>query len=277
MKGSVLIRTGKMRLLNVHSLELEEFFDQHIPPYAILSHRWSFDEVTYKDMKKHRIKDGLGYKKITDCAAFVKGRGRYESFAHQDRAIDWVWIDTCCIDKRSSAELTEAINSMWQWYKQAVYCVAYLGDVPSLKYGYDNAVNEFKSSAWFTRGWCLQELLAPLRVIFCNREWVIIGEKNASQGGGSTHPLLTAEISEAASIPERFLRNPISINSASVAMKMSWASRRHTTRVEDMAYSLMGLFDVNMPLLYGEGSKAFVRLQHEIIKQSDDEYRRPLK
>ena len=258
-----------MRLLNVHTLGLEEFFDQQIPPYAILSHRWSFDEFTYKDMKKGRMKDGLGYKKITECAAFVKGRGRYESFAHGNRAIDWVWIDTCCIEKRSSAELTEAINSMWQRYKQAVYCVVYLGDVPSLKYGYDNAVNEFKSSAWFTRGWCLQELLAPSRVIFCNREWEVIGEKSASRGGGSTHPMLTAEISEAALIPERFLRNPATISSASVAMKMSWASRRQLTRVEDMAYSLLGLFDVNMPLLYGEGTKAFLRLQQEIIKQSD--------
>ena len=175
----------------------------------------------------------------------------------KSRGFDWVWIDTCCIDKKSSAELSEAINSMFRWYAEAQECYAYLSDV-RLTPGLQDFRKNFKQSAWFTRGWTLQELLAPADVILLDRAWYRIGTKQE----------LLAEISAATGIGVQHLKD---MRTASVATKMSWVSRRQTSRVEDIAYCLLGLFDVNMPLLYGEGRKAFLRLELEIIKKSDDE------
>jgi hypothetical protein len=239
-----------MRLLNTSTLEFKEFFKP--PSYAILSHRWGVDEVSFSDYESKRNLWGPGYQKIVSCCHFARQRSH-----------EWVWIDTCCIDKRSSAELSEAINSMWEWYSKAQECYAHLSDVTSLSQEKPFHSDSGKPSAWFTRGWTLQELLAPRKVIFCNSDWKVIGQK--------ADPALLAEITKITSIPSRCLSSHFSLNNASVAQKFSWASRRVTTRAEDMAYCLLGLVGVNMPLLYGEGDKAFLRLQQEIIRQSDDE------
>ena len=142
-----------MRLLHTTRLEFEEFYDDQIPRYAILSHRWGRDEVSYQDFLAGRKLDGAGDKKILACCRYAAG----------DRdmvPINWVWIDTCCIDKSSSAELAEAINSMFRWYQNASICYAYLSDVK--KSNQENLTkSEFESSQWFTRGWTLQELIAP--------------------------------------------------------------------------------------------------------------------
>ena len=179
--------------------------------------------------------------------------------ASRPTAFEWVWIDTCCIDNTSSAELSEAINSMSRWYAGARVCYAHLSDVRCTgDAGKD--MKAFRDSVWFTRGWTLQELLAPVNVVFFDHTWKEIGTKFSLKDdlrlatGISPHAFLTPG-----------WRN------CCIAHRMSWASKRKTTRLEDMAYCLMGLFDVNMPLLYGEGDKAFVRLQMEIIKKSDDE------
>jgi hypothetical protein len=172
------------------------------------------------------------------------------------------WIDSCCIDKTSSAELSEAINSMFRWYQNAQVCYAYLSDVPAIEdLDHYRKDSEFRRSKWFTRGWTLQELLAPEIVVFYNHDWVEIGTK----------ALMSGVIRSITNIDRGFLMGESEIKPACVAQKMSWASRRKTTRLEDTAYCLMGLFDVNMPLLYGEGEKAFYRLQLEIIKNSSDE------
>lgn len=236
-----------MRLLHTESLEFKEFFDSKVPKYAILSHKWEEKgEVSFQDFEKGKEQGWLGFKKITSCCVLAKSRG-----------FDWVWIDTCCIDKKSSAELSEAINSMFRWYAGAGECYAYLSDV-RLTQGLDFR-ESFAESAWFTRGWTLQELLAPDNVIFLDCAWDRIGTKNE----------LLAEISAATGIGDQYLKkiHP----RASVATRMSWVSRRQTSRVEDIAYCLLGIFDVNMPLLYGEGRKAFLRLELEILKKSDDE------
>ena len=184
-----------------------------------------------------------GYQKIRECCRIAKERDKTE----------YVWIDTCCIDQTSSAELSEAINSMYDWYKHAHICYAYLADV-SLKES-----KQFGESVWFKRGWTLQELLAPSMVEFYDQDWECLGQRN----------ILYDEISNATGIKREHLLNP---HHASVAQKMSWASNRDTTRKEDMAYCLLGLFQVNMPVFYGEGGpKAFIRLQQEISKKSDDE------
>ncbi|GJP98587.1 ankyrin repeat-containing protein [Aspergillus niger] len=220
---------------------IQEFTDV-IPPYAILSHTWSKEEVTYQEINAVSAKRKCGYEKIIKCCSVARATG-YE----------YVWIDTCCIDKTSSAELSEAINSMYHWYQKAGVCYAYLADIQSK--------DEFTKSKWFTRGWTLQELIAPSRVVFLNREWEMLGDKTD----------LRDEISIFTGIPANILSGEEDLEMSSVAQRMSWAAKRETSRVEDRAYSLMGIFNVNMPLIYGEGENAFIRLQEEIMRISDDQ------
>lgn len=243
-----------MRLINVHSFAFKEFFGKNIPKYAILSHTWiDGEEVTLQDWGH------LG--PASRKAGFYKIQGA----CHKARAhgLDWLWVDTNCIDKSSSAELTEAINSMFMWYANADICYAYLNDVPSAT---DNAPDDefwprFRSSRWFTRGWTLQELLAPKAMEFFASDWTKIGSKERS---------LVSQISQATGVDASILNNELPIYTASISTRMSWASKRTTTREEDIAYCMLGIFGVNMPLLYGEGIRAFTRLQEEIIKNSID-------
>lgn len=239
-----------MRLLDARSFTLKTFVDD-IPPYAILSHCWEDDEVVFADL------DDL------DAAKTKKGFLKIQRSCDQalQDGLKYVWIDTCCIDKNSSAELSEAINSMFAWYKHSNKCYAYLADV----FG----PLELSKSRWFERAWTLQELLAPphwqpdkrIGFEFFSRDWRSMGGK-ASLGD---------IISARTGIPREYLEGK-PLDSASISMKMSWAADRRATRAEDIAYSLLGLFDVNMPLLYGEGKqKAFRRLQEEIMKISEDE------
>lgn len=233
-----------MRLINIHTLESHEFWGSQNPPYAILSHRWNDDEVSYKDFVKRRNTDGKGFQKVLQAC---KVASNYK--------VEWLWVDTCCIDRRSSAELSEAINSMFIWYEKAQICIAHLADVeagPSLK-------NALAISAWFTRGWTLQELVAPNDVDFYDRGWVLVGSKRHFA------PL----IEEITGIDAAILKKEASISGQSIAKRMSWASNRQTTRAEDRAYSLMGIVGVAMPILYGEGENfAFRRLQRKIDEWS---------
>ena len=255
-----------MRLLNIHTLELREFFGVKIPSYAILSHRWGEDEVSYqifskRHKEKHQdyLRNSTGYQKILDfCKHIDEHKNDYPSLdpyhpqPTPGPAVEWVWIDTCCIDKSSSAELTEAINSMFSWYQNARICVVYLADASDLE--------DFDESDWFNRGWTLQELLAPPQVTFVNHVWEPLGNRR----------VLSDQISKITNIDRFTLLHGLG-NSTPISEKFSWAAKRNTQRVEDMAYSLLGLFGVNMSLLYGEGTRAFDRLQAEIIKTSTDE------
>ncbi|KAI0836376.1 HET-domain-containing protein [Hypoxylon sp. FL0890] len=232
-----------MRLLHTESLELREFHGIAIPPYAALSHTWvEGEEISFHDFAElsPSTTTKSGFRKIQGACRIARLDG-----------IDWIWIDTNCIDKASSAELTEAINSMFNWYRASKICYAYLADVPG---------RPFRRSKWFRRGWTLQELIAPRRLVFYSDAWVKIGDRSE----------LAGDISAITGIEAPLLQGRADLHTVSIAKKMSWAARRETTRVEDIAYCLLGLFDVNMPLLYGEGSKAFVRLQEEIIKTSND-------
>jgi hypothetical protein len=237
-----------MRLLDVHRLELKQFMDdKKRPPYAILSHTWGDGEVSFQDLPTSAARSMSGFSKIKKCC----------ELAIQD-GFEYVWVDTCCIDKTSSAELSEAINSMYQWYKSSTVCYAFLSDV---KTG-DNSSDpnsSFSKSRWFTRGWTLQELLAPYTVVFYDGNWTEIGTKSTLQ----------MDISRITGIAVEGLSTKVTVD-FSIAQRMSWAAKRKTTRVEDIAYCLMGIFRVNMPTLYGEGEQAFIRLQHEILKSSDD-------
>lgn len=306
-----------MRLINVETLKLESFADhRNAPDYAMLSHTWGGpgDEVLFQEMENitEATKEKKGWKKIEYTCRQAKEDG-----------VEYAWVDTCCIDKSSSAELSEAINSMYAWYEKSKICYAYLADVdvdqppqlgelgvaenaaPPADAGNANSeVNleqvevpagnetganddgpltmseennqisaaecpnpehrsfdgQFKASRWFTRGWTLQELLAPDRVEFFSGQWTPLGSLKK----------LAKAVSTVTTIPLTMLYHEFPITSYSAAKRMSWASKRTTTRLEDEAYCLLGLFQINIPLLYGEGRKAFKRLQEEILLETAD-------
>ena len=172
----------------------------------------------------------------------------------------YLWIDSCCIDKTSSSELSEAINSMYQWYARADVCYAFLADVPAEE-DHRREDSKFRLSRWFTRGWTLQELIAPANVLFLYDDWTFIGSKHS----------LSSLITEITSISYNALLRVEPLREFSVAERLSWAARRTTTRTEDRAYSLLGIFAINMPTLYGEGEGAFRRLQEEIMRRVPDQ------
>lgn len=241
-----------MRLISTdteNGLRLVLFNDpSSIPPYAILSHRWGNDEVLYEHIIAEGTKEESRFDKMKRCCE----KARSDGYAY-------VWIDTCCIDQKSSAELSESINSMYLWYQLAAVCYAYLHDVPT----HDSPRDEdsfFRKSEWFTRGWTLQELIAPKDIVFLSRSWDEIGTKTE----------LADTINAITRVDKTVLCGEVKPADVCVAKKMSWAANRRTTKTEDRAYSLLGLFGVNMTTIYGEGERAFIRLQHEIIRQSSD-------
>jgi Heterokaryon incompatibility protein (HET) len=237
----------------------QDFCDNAIPSYVIVSHVWGAgldsEEVTFQDMVEGTGRDKAGFKKIQFCRNQVVKDG-----------FKYFWMDTACINKSSSTELQESINSMFRWYQNSARCYVYLSDVSTKKRkrGDENSPlaweQAFRTSKWFTRGWTLQELIASKQVEFFDRGGTSLGTKTS----------LKDIISSITRIPTDVLVGQ-NFKRCSIAQRMSWAAFRETTRAEDLAYCLMGLFDVNMPLLYGEGEKAFHRLQEEIIKNSDDQ------
>ncbi|KAI0156221.1 heterokaryon incompatibility protein-domain-containing protein [Pestalotiopsis sp. NC0098] len=244
-----------MRLINAVTLKVESYKSAaDAPKYAILSHTWGETEPTFAQGTSR-----LTRLRKTRLPGFSKVLGTCKQ-ARRD-GISYIWVDTICIDKSSSSELSEAINSMFAWYKLAEVCYAYLSDVPSHYSGQVDQLDLFTQSRWFKRGWTLQELLAPHHVIFFTASWTVIGSRNA----------LASTIATITGIDHRCLTKEIKLRDCSVAQKMSWAADRSTTREEDIAYSLLGIFRINMPLVYGEGRRAFTRLQEEIIRAYDDQ------
>ncbi|KAG9236043.1 heterokaryon incompatibility protein-domain-containing protein [Amylocarpus encephaloides] len=236
-----------LRLLVVDSnpLTIETFASKDQPEYAILSHTWGTNEVSFQDILLGKAPDRRGgYQKIKKCCEQAARDG-----------FKYLWVDTCCIDKSSSAELQEAICSMYKWYQNARVCYAYLEDYEPET----SPPSQLSSCKWFTRGWTLQELLAPASVKFYDSKWIKFGTKTN----------LCLQLADITGIDPQVLRGGDPMRQA-VAERMSWASGRTTSRIEDAAYSLMGLFNVFMPMLYGEGERAFMRLQEEIMKQSED-------
>ncbi|PVI01880.1 HET-domain-containing protein [Periconia macrospinosa] len=258
-----------MRLLHTRHQVFKSFEGDSVPPYAILSHTWGSEEVTYQDaiaMIQRRNED-------RDAAHEKKGFLKINLTCNQANydGLEWVWIDTCNIDKTSSSELSEAINSMFQWYRRAAICYVYLEDInyeelePS-EGVVRQRVEVLRKARWFYRGWTLQELLASERIYFFgaapeNDQWLFIGSKESE----------SKYLETITGIDRSVLDDPDLLPTVSVARRMSWAARRQTTRSEDIAYCLLGVFQVNMPLLYGEGANAFIRLQEEIIKNTEDE------
>lgn len=241
-----------MRLINTATGKLEEFPSHKTPPYAILSHRWGDGEISYQDLQAER-KPGkeAGYEKLDHVSKLAAAAG-----------YNYVWMDTCCIDKANHAELSEAINSMFSWYQEAQICYAYLVDVPATGSNLiGSSASSIRNSQWFTRGWTLQELLAPPEIVFLASDWTELGRKAE----------LAPIVADITRIPVEYLTGR-SLQQASIAQRMSWVAKRETTKEEDIAYCMLGIFDIYMPLLYGERQAgAFRRLQEEILKRSTDQ------
>jgi hypothetical protein len=244
-----------MRLLEIKGpgeFSLVQVATHNTLPYAILSHTWTHDqEVTYKDLTSGVGKSKAGYKKINFCAEqAVKDGLRY------------FWVDTCCIDKSDSVELTTAINSMFRWYRNAKKCYVYLADVSTPGYDADVQASRstwdvaFRGSRWFTRGWTLQELIAPTIVEFFSKEGKLLGDKKS----------LEEPIHEITRIPIQALQgNPFS--DFSIAERKGWAAQRQTTEEEDIVYCLLGLCEVSMPPIYGEGKEAALKRLQMTVKE----------
>ncbi|QDS71355.1 hypothetical protein FKW77_002428 [Venturia effusa] len=260
-----------MKLRCSRTLKEREIFGEDIGreeyEYAILSHTWgeAGAEVTYQDIELGLASGDTSH--YTQKAGWDKLR-MFCAKAEQN-GIRWVWADTCCIDKTNNVELSEAINSMWTWYAKCKECYAHLADLENgtAICGISEETSPtqrqaFKASNYFKRAWTLQELLAPRKLRFYSRDWQEIGDRI----------LWASAITEATGIPRKALeQQECSLNDFSVAQRMSWAAYRESTRPEDIAYSLFGIFDINMDLRYGEGvKKAFLRLQEEIMKGSGD-------
>lgn len=245
-----------MRLIQCEDAQSISFTEipstDRIPPYAILSHRWGLDrdEVKFADVKNGTAPSKTGYNKVLFCTEQARRDG-----------LRYCWIDTCCIDKSNHAELSKAINSMFRYYQNAEKCYVYLPDVPqSLMQASEGNIaqsweHDFRASSWFTRGWTLQELLAPKSVDFFSRNGKWLGSKRS----------LEHHIRDVTGIPVKALREN-ALSTFTIQERFSWQDRRVTTEEEDRYYSLLGIMDVSMPVIYGEGAdKARRRLEREIL------------
>lgn len=226
----------------------DDLVGEQIPPYAILSHTWEGQEVAYKDLRNYRDIGDVdarlkgGYQKIFFCAAQAKRDG-----------LDYFWVDTCCINKANNTELSEAINSMFCWYQNARKCYVYLSDVENDTLDGEGG-SAFKQSRWFTRGWTLQELLAPKSVEFFSSTKVRLGDKESLKG-------ILQEITK---VPVQALSGS-RMSEYSVSERFSWAENRQTTREEDRAYCLLGVFGVHLPLIYGEGNANALERLRDVV------------
>nr|ADA68832.1 truncated HET-R [Podospora anserina] len=238
-----------MRLLerdDTGDFHLKDLPSNAIPPYAILSHTWGDEEVLFKDLVDGTGRKNAGYAKVQFCGDQAWRDG-----------LKHFWIDTCCIDKSDAVELQHALNSMFQWYRNATKCYVYLTDVSTRKWDADGNSGwelAFRTCRWFTRGWTLQELIAPTIVEFFSKECERLGDKKS----------LEREIHDITGIPLKALQGrPLS--DFSIAERMAWIEKRDTKFEEDKAYSLFGIFDVHIPVIYGEGKqKALKRLRDKI-------------
>ncbi|KAL9612981.1 MAG: hypothetical protein Q9167_002458 [Letrouitia subvulpina] len=285
-----------LRLLKAHtfcasirSLKKRDLFASRFnpgaePAYAILSHRWCEGvegrdkavrktktrskrrprEVTLQDLRSRSLGHLRRNAALRDSLEKIRGACR-RALAEGQR---YVWIDSCCIDRTNLFEVSESIRSMFRWYRDAACCFAYLWDVDvDQEVRSSNLLSPPPSplrnerqeySEWFSRGWTLQELLAPRRLLFFDRRWNKLGTRRA----------LAGEVETATGIPAKYVTDfSAHAEDASVAMKMSWMARRSTTKEEDTAYCLFGIIGVSMDVRYGDGRKEFLRFQDKIMRE----------
>jgi Heterokaryon incompatibility protein (HET) len=247
-----------MRLIDTKDFKLKKFEKNEIPTYAILSHTWytkeiefdTFPNVPIANLTSPQAQDQTKNPSIYKIAGMLTQA--------QNDGYDWIWIDSCCINKKDPSERDRSINSMFRWYKNAASCYVFLADVTWAEDSQKN-FEAFRKSRWFSRGWTLQELLASPEAKFFDRNWKFLGTKEQ----------LKTYITIASGIKSQYLDD---FKEASVATRMSWISGRNTKEEEDLAYCMIGVFGISLGVIYGEGLKlAFRRLQEAIIKSSPDE------
>ena len=234
------------------------------PRYAILSHRWEAEEITF-DIIRTIKPSALRKPSFPSIPANLRASAakiRGACTVAQQQGYSYIWIDTCCIDKTKSEELRYALNMMFKWYQNAAVCYTYFNDItfstPSEEMFMSNRPDRRgKVSEWFERGWTLQELIAPRQMQFYDKRWKFMGTRSE----------LAKLVGRVAGINPDYLSGKRGLHDASCAMRMSWMAGRVTQQVEDIAYSLMGIFDVQLDPTYGEGTKAFIRLQEAIMTQ----------
>ena len=244
-----------MRLIDTFTGELKYYINwEDTPPYAILSHTWGEHD---REINMQQFMDD--HRKLP--SKLIGSLSKIEKFCNLARAdgYHYAWADMVCIDKTNSTELSESLNLMYKWYRHSTVCYVYLSDVPE-----DGDVwhdeSAFRKAKWFKRGWTLQELVAPRALVFYGQNWIEIGTK------ASLMPLIT----QITRIGKEILE-PNYAETVSLGERLSWAAGRKTSRVEDRAYSLLGLLQIQLPILYGEGHYAFIRLQQELITRFDDQ------
>ncbi|TBU47589.1 heterokaryon incompatibility protein-domain-containing protein [Dichomitus squalens] len=254
--GSSTISPGKMmRVLDTHTGEFKKIHPTE-EAYAILSHTWDpAGEQSYHDLRRMQSK---GLQSLFDHPD-LSPKIREACSIARSHGYRYIWIDSCCIDKQDSIELSEAINTMFFWYSRSNVCYAYLVDVPNGKE--TDAQSRFHTSRWFSRGWTLQELIAPRALLFLSRDWQLFGTKAALSGA----------IEKITGIELSVLKQQKPLSAIPVIVRMAWAAKRETEKVEDRAYSLFGIFDVHLPMSYGEGDRAFFRLQAALLQTIPDQ------
>ena len=219
--------------------------------YVTLSHRWGNSEPLLRDIEGRVVYDLDPTDGLSKLQSFC-----LESCRH---GYLWAWSDTCCIDKESSAELQEAIGSMFSWYRESALTIVHLADV--------SGTETLISSVWFKRGWTLQELLAPRCLLFFTRDWSLYRGISSNHKEDTT---ILGELEQATGIKSRHLTDFYpSVEDA--RSRLQWASTRFTTRPEDISYSLFGVFGLHIPVLYGESvGNALGRLLAEVIAKSGE-------
>ncbi|KAL1791761.1 hypothetical protein ACET3X_009512 [Alternaria dauci] len=250
-----------MRLIDCRgdSLRMQEFIGSPPNPFAILSHTWDSEEVNFQAFN------------ATATRTAAKGWTKIEQTCREAQrcGFDYVWIDSCCIDKTNNAELSESINSMFQWYSEADLCLVYLAD---FDVGAPDTERDtmLHGARWFTRGWTMQEIIAARAANFYDRAWCQFGTRESLRDILAYITNIDVEVFAPPQGPDALSTRDL-LDAIPVGRRMSWAANRQTTRPEDVAYCLLGLFQVNMPMLYGEGGEqAFIRLQEEIMRDRND-------
>ncbi|KIJ65598.1 hypothetical protein HYDPIDRAFT_88378, partial [Hydnomerulius pinastri MD-312] len=234
--------------------KVEEYF-----LYAMFSHRWGKNEPTFQDLQgsiNDIKKPSEGVQKLRDFCRVAKSSG-----------FKWAWSDTCCIDKTNNAELGESITSMFLWYRNSALTIVYLWDV------HGNSPEAMEKSIWFTRGWTLQELLAPPVIQFYKKDWTPCGQGGRDEEGElynhKSNSELVKRLSRASNVAEEHLGNFIP-GAESAREKLRWASARTVFKAEDRAYSMVGIYRLKKFYIhYGEKEAAFHRMQEELMNHSD--------
>ncbi|KAJ8519460.1 hypothetical protein ONZ45_g3573 [Pleurotus djamor] len=257
--------------------------------YAILSHTWANRELGFRDVN---VEGGMGVGSLEKKEGYAKLDGMCRVAG--EFMCRYVWFDAVCIDKSNTMEMEETIHSMWKWYQNAYICIVHLSNTNLKLPSYpanssvsptgprrrgDSKRKQLKEDPWFRRGWTLPELLAPKRIKFYLGDWTKMDQRvgrrfdicRVQEEGfdfGAEYVQFLRLVADAATVPVCAVKQ-FSLRTHSAPEVFHWISKRITTRPEDLSYCLMGMLDIHIPIIYGEGHEnAFYRLQSACLQSS---------